>query len=987
MSSNVMLGTNMGFFEDNVEKVAPLALDGKVAYRECQVGAAWATLAHFTASSEPALISMPTGSGKTALMMLLSFLLKAKRVVVITPSVALRGQTANKFGTLADLRIVEAYPSNAPGPSVHDHQGQLTSVEAWETFLDYDVIVATPHTTSPGYEEIVGPSPGLFGPETLLFFDEAHHSRARTWQVLKDTFDNSRVVLLTATPFRNDNRRLLAKLVYHYPMKKALDAGIYAPITYHAVDPSDAKKKDQELCDKALRVYRNQQKKHSKARLLIRAEGVDESAELLDLYKDVGLKVEEVNYKQTLQENKDALEGLQTGRLDGVVCIDQIGEGLDIPNLKVAVLHKPRQSFPATVQFVGRICREATTDIGEPHLIACPDDVRGPLQRLYTHDNSWRVFVPKLVDRIVGKSARLSAFHGVVDVETELDLQVEDIQPFFSVRVYKSSGNDPLKFETTPDLREDVVPVFIHEIPDKDMLVLITAIEKTFSWAEDADLVAPHFDLHVFYWHDAAKLLFEHTTSDKIAGMIRDSLWGDDAKRIDAASVGKALRQASASQYLMFGLSNLIRGSGSVPSYKTYMGTEVEGAVRPTDSRSFTPGHALAKYATGETRGIGSNQARVWSIKRARLDQFRDWCGRVAECLKKRGDSRLPNVEFLPAPESIAKFPAKPLAIYARWDPSLFVTFRVDGTDVEVGSISFEKTALSADRKAVVGIMRLGEDKRAEETRFTLSLATPCWHFDRDNLPSLRVDDGQEFHWRSVAEFLGSYPPIIVLEDGSTVIGGSRFEPRLQLSSLPEECLDCSRDWTGCDIHIEFEHHDADDPKKNHIPESGKRTVQDQVEEWLSAAASTQTLIVKDHASGEIADFIEVQPSHSRVRFYHCKACSLGKPAGARIHELKVLEQVLRSVNHIGSNALLSELYSRVIGTKRPATRLVKGNPDSLKRITKTFHANEWRFEVVVVNPGIDGKKAIQRKNTNTLLIACYEWLRTANARLKVIGS
>ena len=977
----------MGFFEDNAEKLAPLALGGKVVYRECQVGAAWATLAHFTASSEPALISMPTGSGKTALMMMLAFLLKAERVIIVTPSVVLRGQTAFKFRDLEDLKKARAYPLDAPGPRVHDHTGQLTSANAWVAFLGYDVIVVTPHTTSPGYEEIVGPSPGFFGSETLLFFDEAHHSRARTWQVLMRAFAESRLVLLTATPFRNDNRRLLAKLVYHYPMKKALDAKIYAPITYHAVDPVDSKKKDKELCKKALRVYKRQRKKHAKARLLIRAEGVEESAQLLALYQNAGLKVEEINYKQTFEDNSKALGDLRTGRLDGVVCIDQIGEGLDIPNLKIAVLHKPRQSFPATVQFVGRISRETTPDIGEPHLIACPDDVRGRLQKLYTHDNSWRDFVPKLIEDIVARAARRSTFHGIVDVETELDLQIEDIRPFFSVRVYKSTGDDPLTFDTPLELREDVVLVFEHEIPDKDMLVLITAIEKTFPWAvEEADLVAPHFDLHIFYWNEAAKFLFEYTTSDKIAGMIRKSFWANSPKRIDAASVAKALRQASASQYLMFGLSNLARGSGSVPSYKTYMGTEVEGAVRPTDSRSFTPGHALAKYATGETRGIGSNQARVWSIKRASLDQFRDWCDKVAGCLKKGGDSRLPNVEFLPAPESIAKFPAKPLAMYARWDPTLLVTFRVDGTDVEVGNISFEKTAVSADKKAVVGIIRLDEGRLAEETPFSYSLATPRWHFERHDLPPLRVDDGQEFHWRSVAEFLDSYPPIIVLEDGSTVIGGSRFEPRSQLNSLPEECLDCIRDWTGCDIHVEFEYLDDDDPKRNRIPEPGKRAVQDQVEEWLSAADSQQTLIVKDHASGEIADFIEIQPSHLRIRFYHCKACSPGKSAGARIDELKVLEQVLRSVDHIGSNALPSELYSRVTGTKRPATRMVRGNPDSLKRIAKTFHANEWEFEVVVVNPGIDCKRAISTKNTNTLLIACYEWLGTANAHLKVIG-
>jgi superfamily II DNA or RNA helicase len=387
----------MGFFEDNADKLTTPTLDGEHIYRECQLGASLATMAHFTASSEPALTSMPTGSGKTALMMMLSFLLKVRHVIIITPSVVLRGQTADKFDKLTDLKTISAFPPNASGPHVHDHLGQLTSTNAWEEFLNYDVVVAAPHTTSPGYEEIDGPAPRLFGPETLLFFDEAHHSRARTWQVLIDTFAKSRIVLLTDTPFRNDNRRLIAKLIYHYPMKKALDAKIYAPITYHAVDPNDPRKKDEELCNKALRVYKRQLKKHKKARLLIRAEGITKTAELLKLYRTAGLKIEEVNYKQTIQENRKALNGLQNGHLDGVVCIDQIREGLDIPNLKIAVLHKPRQSFHSTVQFIGIICQEATSDIGTPHLIACPDDVKGPLQRLYTHDNSWRDFVPKLV--------------------------------------------------------------------------------------------------------------------------------------------------------------------------------------------------------------------------------------------------------------------------------------------------------------------------------------------------------------------------------------------------------------------------------------------------------------------------------------------------------------------------------------------------------------------------------------------------------------
>ena len=66
---------------------------------------------------------------------------------------------------------------------------------------------------------------------------------------------------------------------------------------------------------------------------------------------------------------------------------------------------------------------------------------------------------------------------------------------------------------------------------------------------------------------------------------------------------------------------------------------------------------------------------------------------------------------------------------------------------------------------------------------------------------------------------------------------------------------------------------------------------------------------------------------------------------------------------------------------------MVKGSADTLRTTGQSFHANEWEFEVVIVNPGIHCKRSVRKKNTNTLLIACYEWLGAANAQLKVIGS
>jgi hypothetical protein len=66
---------------------------------------------------------------------------------------------------------------------------------------------------------------------------------------------------------------------------------------------------------------------------------------------------------------------------------------------------------------------------------------------------------------------------------------------------------------------------------------------------------------------------------------------------------------------------------------------------------------------------------------------------------------------------------------------------------------------------------------------------------------------------------------------------------------------------------------------------------------------------------------------------------------------------------------------------------MIKGTARRLGNVATTFHANQWRFEIAVVNPGIDCSKARNSKNTNTLLTTCYEWLAAANATLLVVGS
>ncbi|PJN92520.1 helicase, partial [Amaricoccus sp. HAR-UPW-R2A-40] len=55
----------------------------------------------------------------------------------------------------------------------------------------------------------------------MIIIDEAHHSAAASWQRVIERFNQAKVILLTATPFRSDRQELDGELVFRYPFRNA----------------------------------------------------------------------------------------------------------------------------------------------------------------------------------------------------------------------------------------------------------------------------------------------------------------------------------------------------------------------------------------------------------------------------------------------------------------------------------------------------------------------------------------------------------------------------------------------------------------------------------------------------------------------------------------------------------------------------------------------------------------------------------------------
>jgi superfamily II DNA or RNA helicase len=92
---------------------------------------------------------MPTGSGKTAVMMAAGIALRSSRILVVAPSRLLREQLLEKFTVLDLLRDLGAVEATALARRVFEVTNKLATKKQWAALREYDVVVGTPMTLSP----------------------------------------------------------------------------------------------------------------------------------------------------------------------------------------------------------------------------------------------------------------------------------------------------------------------------------------------------------------------------------------------------------------------------------------------------------------------------------------------------------------------------------------------------------------------------------------------------------------------------------------------------------------------------------------------------------------------------------------------------------------------------------------------------------------------------------------------------------------------
>jgi superfamily II DNA or RNA helicase len=182
----------------------------------------------------------------------------------------------------------------------------------------------------------------------------------------------------------------------------------------------------------------------------------------------------------------------------GLISVGMLGEGLDLPYLHIAVLHRPYQSFPITLQFVGRVCRMCGQYERSAKLLAIPHQVEQHTRALYESDVSWSDLIAEISDAAVDQERERRHFAAETWLSNGPDrrVSIHTLRPSFAVTVYRVNP-EHVDLNTDPKLPSGTRLVESFHSVDRSWRVLITNRDGRPTWSTSDAIVDSVYELTI----------------------------------------------------------------------------------------------------------------------------------------------------------------------------------------------------------------------------------------------------------------------------------------------------------------------------------------------------------------------------------------------------------------------------------------------------------------------------------------------------------
>lgn len=304
----------------------------------------------FRAGRRRPLLVAPTGSGKTVIFSYVTANAAAKgnRTLILVHRAELLNQT---HAALSHLEVPHGLIA-AGKTSDPSHLTQIASVQTLVRRLDH------------------------IRPPDLIVIDEAHHATAGAWASVLAKWPQARVLGVTATPQRLDGKGLgtvFDDLIRGPEVAGLIDRGFLCKPVYYAPKTVDftgvrmtagdfnraemAERMDKPtITGDAVSHYA---KYADGLPCVVFCTGIKHAEHVAHAFNAAGYRFAILDGTLSPEERAARVAALGSGKLHGLVTVEIVSEGFDLPVVACAILLRPTASLSLHLQQVGRVLRIA----------------------------------------------------------------------------------------------------------------------------------------------------------------------------------------------------------------------------------------------------------------------------------------------------------------------------------------------------------------------------------------------------------------------------------------------------------------------------------------------------------------------------------------------------------------------------------------------------------------------------------------------------
>lgn len=965
--------------------------DGTKGLRSPQLGALHALSAHFAVgnSFESATVVLPTGTGKTETMISLQVYKRLPRTLVIVPSDALRTQIAQKFMSLGVLPDVEVIQQETIGPNVAIIKTGVRSEEEARTLIEKaNIIVALPRSLSTSTDEALRI---LTENCTDLIVDEAHHIPASQWSKVREMFSEKRITQFTATPFRRDNKRVDGKIIFNYKLGDAQTAGYFRPIHLKTIEEyGDEEQRDRSIAKEALKALRHDRNQlHLDHILMARCESKERAIKVFQYYQELAPEMSpQLIYSGSgrQRENREALARLINRDQNAahiVVCVDMLGEGFDLPNLKIAALHDAHKSLAITLQFVGRFIRKGNwQQIGDATVVANIADpaTEKKIEALYAEGADWDGLIKQLSEERIEQEIRLQDIVYKLREGGDLHayLSLWNLRPSLSTQIFRTQCTD-----WSPEKYVSILPSDSkswHAIDsDNNLLVAVVHRRTRVRWGNYQNIFDRQYHLLLARWDRDNGALFIFSSDY------------DGLKSIDMAKAITDDRTVPIQGPVIFNILNnveipLVKNLGSsrigAISFTSYFGPNVtEGLALIERAESALNNIACVGYENGDRVLWGGTQKRgkVWQQSSGTIAEWIDWTKRTWEKVANEDEIDARNItnDFLRPNRLNEPYSEYPISV--QWGEKAQMTssdqYIVFGTtEVPLYLVDLEISEVHDNGEIII---RLSSDDGSSEYSFLIDGSTPAgYRYTKHSGPDVYFLKGNGQR-TALNEYFIIDPIIIRYSDGTYSYNCYHIPVPMNADEFPRDRIE-AWDWTSIPLNRESMRKNRD---TNTIQYKSFEAIQNEFD-----------VIFNDDGKGEAGDLVclkDINDSTIKLCLVHCKGAIGGHISGNIENFYTVCGQAQKSVTvkHLGMTRLYNDLKRRHEQWAREGyTRFLKGEMKQLSYFKEKARRSKLLFEIVIVQPG--GSKASLSSDILRLLATTELFIKkTAQGELRVVVS